>query len=140
MAEIFIIMLIAIIIVLCLLLKLAIVKKRVIVTIVQNLPIGIFRDKNKSYEIQNKVYIREKNKSDVEKNESDDGQHKSISDSNTDEKISIGDNDLVYWTPNGKTYHVSTSCFALCRSKVINYGTIEESGKSTLCHLCNDDL
>lgn len=157
MTEIFIIILVAIIILLCLLLKLVIVKRRVIVTIVKNLPIGIFRDKNKSYEIENKVYVKEISKDDIKENTISDVERNEVSECTNEGKgesseVINNDNDniiennisentnLVYWTPNGKTYHMSTSCFALSRSKVINQGTIEESEKSTLCDLCKDNL
>lgn len=46
-------------------------------------------------------------------------------------------NDLVYFTPNGKSYHSTSSCSTLSRSKVINSGTIEESGKFDPCDRCN---
>lgn len=44
---------------------------------------------------------------------------------------------IVYWTPRGKSYHTTKSCRALKRSKVIESGTIEESGKSDPCDFCN---
>ena len=164
MTEIVIIMLAAVIIVLYLLLKFGIIKRRVIVTIVQNLPIGIFKDKNKNYEIVNKVYMKEISKNKVEdeadsKEENDKlaadslGDHKdkssrgsiseeiNISDSTDDmDHKDIINNKIVYWTPKGKTYHNSKSCFALSRSRVINEGTVEESEKSALCDLCRDNL
>lgn len=164
MTEIVIIMLAAVIIVLYLLFKFGIIKRRVIVTIVQNLPIGIFRDKNKNYQIVNKVYVKEISKNKVEdeadsKEENDKlaadslGDHKdkssrgsiseeiNISDSTDDmDHKDIINNKIVYWTPKGKTYHNSKSCFALSRSRVINEGTVEESEKSALCDLCRDNL
>ncbi|MGL4572045.1 MAG: coiled-coil domain-containing protein [Clostridium sp.] len=42
----------------------------------------------------------------------------------------------VYWTPNGKSYHKSGNCTTLKRSKVINSGTLAESGKSDPCNVC----
>lgn len=42
----------------------------------------------------------------------------------------------VYWTPSGKSYHVSKECAALARSKVIKTGTIAESGKGSVCDKC----
>lgn len=42
----------------------------------------------------------------------------------------------VYWTPSGKNYHVVRECSALARSKVVNSGTIAESGKSNACDKC----
>lgn len=43
----------------------------------------------------------------------------------------------VYWTPNGKSYHTTKSCSTLSRSKVINSGTIAESGKYDPCDRCH---
>ena len=44
--------------------------------------------------------------------------------------------DIVYWTPNGKSYHSTKSCPALSRSKTIDYGTQAESGKYDPCDRC----
>ena len=43
---------------------------------------------------------------------------------------------IVYWTPNGKTYHMKSTCRTLARSKVINSGTVYESGKDFKCEHC----
>ena len=43
----------------------------------------------------------------------------------------------VYWTPNGKSYHTTKSCSTLSRSKTINSGTIEQSGKNDPCDRCH---
>lgn len=48
----------------------------------------------------------------------------------------IKEKEIVYWTPNGKTYHVKNTCRTLARSKVINSGTIYESGKDFKCEHC----
>lgn len=146
MIEIFIIMLAVIIILFYLLLKFGVIKRRVIVTIVENLPIGLFRDKNKSYEIENKVYVKEINKEKIEENlnskEENTNNENNISDkdniSKNIEDIDISNNKTVYWTPKGKTYHTSKSCFALSRSKVILEGSAVESEKDALCDLCRD--
>lgn len=45
-------------------------------------------------------------------------------------------NTHVYWTPKGKSYHSSTGCPTLSRSKTIYEGTIEESGKYDPCDRC----
>ena len=45
--------------------------------------------------------------------------------------------DIVYWTPNGKSYHSTKSCSTLSRSKIINSGTQAESGKYDPCDRCN---
>lgn len=44
--------------------------------------------------------------------------------------------DIVYWTPNGKSYHSTKSCPTLSRSKIINSGTISQSGKYDPCDRC----
>ena len=48
----------------------------------------------------------------------------------------IKEKDIVYWTPRGKTYHVKRNCRTLSRSKVINSGTVYESGKDCKCEHC----
>lgn len=53
---------------------------------------------------------------------------------NTNDKIS---SNLVYWTPNGKSYHITKSCSTLSRSKTILEGTLQESGKSDPCDVCH---
>ena len=44
--------------------------------------------------------------------------------------------DIVYWTPNGKSYHSTKFCPTLSRSKTINSGTQAESGKYDPCDRC----
>ena len=44
--------------------------------------------------------------------------------------------DIVYWTPKGKTYHAKNTCRTLSRSKVIHSGTVYESGKDFKCEHC----
>lgn len=44
---------------------------------------------------------------------------------------------IVYWTPNGKSYHSRKNCPTLSRSKTILEGTLEESGKADPCDKCN---
>ncbi len=44
--------------------------------------------------------------------------------------------ETVYWTPKGKSYHKSKDCPTLSRSKIINSGTIEQSGKDDPCDKC----
>lgn len=51
----------------------------------------------------------------------------------------IGGTAVVYWTPNGKSYHASKSCRTLSRSKTICSGSLEEAfaaGKSDPCDWC----
>lgn len=47
--------------------------------------------------------------------------------------------DVVYWTPNGSSYHSSERCRTLSRSKTILSGTIDEaiaSGHADPCGVC----
>lgn len=44
---------------------------------------------------------------------------------------------IVYWTPNGKSYHTTKNCSTLSRSKTILEGTIKESGKHDPCDRCH---
>lgn len=44
---------------------------------------------------------------------------------------------IVYWTPNGKSYHTTKNCSTLSRSKTILKGTIQESGKHDPCDKCH---
>lgn len=44
---------------------------------------------------------------------------------------------IVYWTPNGKSYHTTKNCSTLSRSKTILEGTIQESGKHDPCDRCH---
>lgn len=43
---------------------------------------------------------------------------------------------VVYWTPNGSVWHADAGCPSLARSKVVNSGTIEQSGKARGCKKC----
>ena len=55
--------------------------------------------------------------------------------SNTQDNVTSSE--IVYWTPNGKSYHTTNSCPTLSRSKTILEGTIQESGKSDPCDRCH---
>ena len=48
----------------------------------------------------------------------------------------LNEEDIVYWTPKGKTYHAKNTCRTLARSKIINSGTVYESGKDFKCEHC----
>lgn len=50
---------------------------------------------------------------------------------------SANSSEIVYWTPNGKSYHTTKNCSTLSRSKIILEGTIEESGKYDPCDRCH---
>nr|WP_250675326.1 ComEC/Rec2 family competence protein [Paeniclostridium ghonii]MCM0167455.1 MBL fold metallo-hydrolase [Paeniclostridium ghonii] len=45
--------------------------------------------------------------------------------------------EIVYWTPNGKSYHTTSKCPTLSKSKKILSGTKEESGKFDPCDACH---
>lgn len=45
-------------------------------------------------------------------------------------------NAIVYWTPNGKSYHKTNQCSGLSKSKTILSGTLTDSGKSDPCDRC----
>lgn len=52
------------------------------------------------------------------------------------------EHDIVYFTPNGKSYHATKDCSALSRSKTILEGTLEEAieqGKDDPCDFCYDE-
>lgn len=50
---------------------------------------------------------------------------------------SSSSSEKVYWTPNGKSYHTTSNCSTLSRSKTILDGTIQESGKYDPCDRCH---
>lgn len=50
---------------------------------------------------------------------------------------STNNSEIVYWTPNGKSYHTTKSCPTLSRSKTILEGTIQQSGKNDPCDKCH---
>ena len=46
---------------------------------------------------------------------------------------------IVYWVPNGKSYHYTDKCSTLSRSKTILHGTLAEAiaaGKTDPCNVC----
>ncbi|MBH9750893.1 MBL fold metallo-hydrolase, partial [Clostridioides difficile] len=44
--------------------------------------------------------------------------------------------EIVYFTPKGKSYHSTKNCSGLSRSKKILSGTIAESKKNDPCDIC----
>lgn len=69
---------------------------------------------------------------------------KKYSNSSTTKKVvstqSKNFNRIVYWTPNGKSYHSTPNCRTLRKSKTIIKGTLKkaiEQGKSDPCDVCN---
>ncbi|PWM55728.1 MAG: hypothetical protein DBX91_15695 [Subdoligranulum variabile] len=59
--------------------------------------------------------------------------------SNVESDIHEVDENCVYFTPNGKSFHSTKDCVALVNSKTILSGTLEEAimqGKSDPCSKC----
>lgn len=57
----------------------------------------------------------------------------------TTQADTTGTMSVVYWTPNGKSYHSSRDCSTLKRSKTINEGSLNDAislGKSDPCNVC----
>ena len=107
----------------CLLYATGILRRRIVITTIENLPLGIFKGNNVQVQQETvKTSIQENSKSD---------ENKLIECNN------IADEEIVYWTPQGQHYHKTQNCRTLLRSKVINCGSINESGKLTGCHKCN---
>ena len=59
------------------------------------------------------------------------------SNSKNESQSSVNSSEIVYWTPNGKSYHTTKNCPTLSRSKTILEGTIKESGKYDPCDRCH---
>lgn len=57
--------------------------------------------------------------------------------STNESQSSANNSAIVYWTPNGKSYHTTKNCSTLSRSKTILSGTISESGKYDPCDRCH---
>ena len=57
--------------------------------------------------------------------------------STNESQSSANSSAIVYWTPNGKSYHTTKNCSTLSRSKTILKGTIQESGKYDPCDRCH---
>lgn len=133
----------------CLLYATGILKRKVLITTVENLPLGIFKENNEQVQEETlETHILENSKSDV--NEliefsNENVKNKSGSDLKrefTPESLEVLienniQEDIVYWTPQGKHYHKIQNCGTLLRSKVINHGSIDQSGKSTGCNKCS---
>lgn len=127
-----------------------ILKRRVLVTIVENLPIDIFKEnKLQIQEATVETYIQENPQSDenklmkctnknIENKSNHDFKNEFIPESlSILKETNVQAKDIVYWTPQGKHYHKTQQCGALLRSKVIHSGSVDESGKLTGCHKCN---
>lgn len=127
-----------------------ILKRKVLVTTVENLPIGIFKEnKGQSQEEIVETYFQENSESDEnelvecnnqnvrDKSENDLKKEFSPGALETLKENNLQNKEVVYWTPQGKHYHKIHNCGALLRSKVINSSSIEESGKLTGCTKCS---
>ncbi len=55
---------------------------------------------------------------------------------NNEEENKSDKDTVVYWTPNGKSYHLNKKCSALSKSKVINSGVLKDSPKTDPCDRC----
>lgn len=55
----------------------------------------------------------------------------------TESESEMNEGGTVYWTPNGKSYHTTSSCSTLSRSKTVMSGTQSESGKYDPCDRCH---
>lgn len=181
-----IVVLIIVIVCMMYILKGDLYRKKVVVTIVESLPLGIFKKPNniehKEIIIKHNIEVSDEAKVNSEKelnvhttlesnNKLEDNErigqvHKkeinsieTLNDENnkggekeeikSDKELEVAcdsisqdeDSDdrveeIVYWTPNGKTYHGKNTCRTLSRSKVINSGSICESGKDFKCEHC----
>lgn len=67
---------------------------------------------------------------DSQSNSSMDNEEGNKSENKTD-KVAV-----VYWTPNGKSYHLNKNCSGLSKSKVINSGALKDSPKTDPCDRC----
>lgn len=117
-----------------------ILKRKVLITTVENLPIGIFKDNHNKIENEiSEVHIQENlNNDEIITYDSQNNLEKDFSEESIEliEENNIQKEDIVYWTPQGKNYHETNTCKTLLRSKIILNGSIDESGKSTKCNQC----
>ena len=60
-----------------------------------------------------------------------------VNNTTNENRSSSNSSAVVYWTPNGKSYHTTKNCPTLSRSKTILSGTINESGKNDPCDRCH---
>lgn len=49
---------------------------------------------------------------------------------------SVSQDPVVFWTPNGKSYHSSKSCPTLARSSIIESGSLSQCPKTDPCDKC----
>ena len=130
-------------------------RKKVVVTVVENLPLAIFRKNNRdesdyNFESQNRTSLKEDEKNNykaideevkLDKEDILEQKETGVLDEVASDIINNDieeekEEEIVYWTPKGKTYHVKSTCRTLARSKVIHSGTVYESGKEFKCENC----
>lgn len=70
-------------------------------------------------------------------NNSTSSSNKDSGTTSNNKQSSTNNSEIVYWTPNGNSYHTTKSCSTLSRSKTILEGTIQKSGKSDPCDKCH---
>lgn len=119
-----------------------VLRREAAITIVTNLPLGIFKDSSSK-----KNLIKEENKSNMKASEKEkhiDIASKEIKndtlevilEENEVAEISKEEEATVYWTPNGKSYHMTDNCRTLSRSKVIHSGNMDQCEKDICCEQC----
>lgn len=148
---------VAIIVLICIiyLFKGNFIKGEVGITVLESLPLSIFKKSNSdessyNYEKQSGTSLEADKKSnyksidvEVELDKEDILERKEIdvldevaSDIINNDVEEEKEKEIVYWTPKGKTYHVKSTCRTLARSKVIHSGTVYESKKDFKCENC----
>jgi len=131
--------------VICLLYATGILRRRVVITTIENLPIGLFKENTAQIQeerVEMDIQDNSKNNENIEndlKKEFNSESLEILRENNIQEikNSCLYNEDIVYWTPLGKHYHKIQNCSTLLRSKVINSGSIDKSGKLTGCHKCN---
>ena len=107
-----------------------------VITIVTSLPVGIFKDESNIKKDENNIktgqVINEAPLVEVEANEDVEKEVESNESIEIPEEKEV----IVYWTPNGKSYHMKNTCRTLARSKVILSGNTLECEKAICCEHC----
>lgn len=111
-----------------------------VITIVTSLPLGIFKDESKKQIVKEKEQINIKtgqviNEAPLVEVETNEDVEKEV-ESNESIEIPEEKEVIVYWTPNGKSYHMKNTCRTLARSKVILSGNTLECEKAICCEHC----
>lgn len=111
--------------------------RNVVITVVTNLPLGIFKDENniKKEKQEEKAEEKEINKVPAVELKNNEQLLEKV-ESNESIEFSKEKEIIVYWTPNGKSYHTKNNCMTLSRSKKILTGTLSECEKEICCEHC----